>query len=72
MIFPFLAKTIMNKVPHSVFWGKYRILESEGISTRQVEFSEPTNNVADGLFWTVECIDKSMLWKTFEKYMDPV
>ena len=48
------------------------MLEPESISTRQVESSESTKNVADALFRTVECLDESMLMKGIrspEKYM---
>ena len=41
------------------------MLESEGIYKRQVESNKPTNNIADGLFMTVECNDKKMQRKTF-------
>ena len=41
------------------------MLESEGISRRQVKSSKPTNNIADGLFRTIECIDKTMQRKIF-------
>ena len=41
------------------------MLESEGISRKQVESSKPTNNIADGVFRNAESNDKAMQRKTF-------
>ena len=35
--------------------------ESEGVFARWVQAIKTTNNIADGVFRTLECNDKSML-----------